>query len=128
MPQKLLSAILEATKKDEPQHKVRKTELGAYGAAALARELAALARAPKGERNSTLNRAAYSLGQLVAGGELDSGQVEIALLSVAACIGLPLTEATATVRSGIIGGSIKPRRSDNEEFKIAPQFRKRCRS
>ena len=48
------------------------TSPGAYGRAALDAEAAAL----PGTRNTALNRAAFNLFQLVAGGELDGGQVE----------------------------------------------------
>ena len=122
MPQKLLSAILEKTKKDNPEYKTRKTEPGAYGAAALANELAPLARVGKGQRNATLNRAAYSLGQLVAGGEIDAGQVETALLSVGVSIGLGHDEAVATIQSGLSGGAAKPRKPEkNHDFKRDPK-------
>lgn len=52
------------------------TSPGAYGRAALDAEAAALAAALPGTRNTALNRAAFNLFQLVAGGELDGGQVE----------------------------------------------------
>ena len=44
---------------------------GAYGRAALEYEITALASTPNGQRNHALNRAAFSLFQLVAGGELE---------------------------------------------------------
>jgi len=122
MPQKLLSAILEATKKDKPEYKTRKTDPGAYGAAALANEIASLACVGKGKRNATLNRAAYSLGQLVAGGEIDAGQVETALLSVAVSIGLGKDEAISTIKSGLAAGAAKPRKCEkNHDFKRDPK-------
>jgi Bifunctional DNA primase/polymerase, N-terminal len=43
---------------------------GAYGRVALDREISDLAAAPAGTRNSALNRTAFKLFQLVAGGEL----------------------------------------------------------
>lgn len=82
---------------------------GEYGRAALARELADLTGTAEGSRNDRLNTAAFSLGQLVAGGELDRGQVEAALTAAAASIGLPYQEAAATIRSGLEGGSREPR-------------------
>lgn len=57
-----------------------------YGAKALGEELAALYSAPEGSRNAQLNRAAFSLGQLIGGGVLDRRQVEAALTSAAAHI------------------------------------------
>lgn len=82
---------------------------GKYGQAALSHELAELTGAVEGERNNHLNRAAFSLGQLAAGGELDQHQVEAALLDVAVSVGLTENEARQTIRSGMDAGSRKPR-------------------
>lgn len=80
-----------------------------YAAAALHRELAALASAVEGTRNATLNRAAFSLGQLVATGALDHDQVAAELERVAGDIGLGLIEARRTVASGLSAGLSQPR-------------------
>jgi hypothetical protein len=66
-----------------------------------------------GGRNDTLNSAAYSLGQLVAGGELDHGAVAGALLGVAVSIGLPEKESRATIDSGMKSGASHPRSGEN---------------
>jgi hypothetical protein len=55
---------------------------GGYGQAALKYELDALAQTPRGSRNHRLNRASFSLHQLVAGGELGAGDVEAGLLAI----------------------------------------------
>ena len=81
-----------------------------YGRAALARERAAVAVAPPGRRNATLNRAAFNLGQLVAGGVLDSNEVQAVLLAAALGAGNPEAKARATIKSGLRGGAAKPRR------------------
>jgi Bifunctional DNA primase/polymerase, N-terminal len=60
----------------------------AYGRAALERECEALARAPCGTRNQALNRASFSLHQLVAGGELDLADVRNGLIDAATANGL----------------------------------------
>jgi Bifunctional DNA primase/polymerase, N-terminal len=83
---------------------------GGYGRAALARERAAVATAPPGRRNATLNRAAFNLGQLVAAGLLDTDQVRAVLLAAAAEAGNPEAKARATIESGLRGGAAKPRR------------------
>jgi hypothetical protein len=83
---------------------------GGYAAAALARERAAVAAARPGCRNATLNRAAFSLGQLVAAGLLDPGQVRAVLLAAALEAGNPEAKARATIASGLRGGAAKPRR------------------
>ena len=81
-----------------------------YGMKALESELAVLKKTAKGSRNSRLNAAAFSLGQLVAGGELQHNQVVTSLLAVALEIGLKHDEASATITSGIEAGAKEPRR------------------
>jgi Bifunctional DNA primase/polymerase, N-terminal len=83
---------------------------GGYGRAALAREQAAVAAAPIGRRNATLNRAAFNLGQLVAARLLDADQVRAVLLTAALEAGNPEAKARATIKSGLAGGAAKPRR------------------
>jgi hypothetical protein len=73
----------------------------AYVAAALRRELEAVALAPEGARNDALNRAAYALGRFVADGRLDARDVGPALVGAAAGAGLPRREAERTVASGL---------------------------
>lgn len=80
-----------------------------YGNRAMEDELDRLGRAGEGHRNHELNRAAFALGQLVAGGELDATQVAAGLLNVATRIGLPEGEAIATIRSGMASGMAQPR-------------------
>jgi hypothetical protein len=84
---------------------------GRYGAAALAREAALVRGARPGGRNRTLNRAAFSLGQLVAGGAIDRIVVERALLDAAIECGLATKGAEATIRSGIQAGLERPRQA-----------------
>jgi Bifunctional DNA primase/polymerase, N-terminal len=88
---------------------------GRYAQAALAREAARVRAAPPGTCNHTLNRAAFNLGQLVAGGLLDAEQVRAVLL--AAALAAPASghadrerKAKATIASGLRGGAAKPRR------------------
>lgn len=81
-----------------------------YAAAALSGEVESVRSAEPGGRNRTLNRAAFSLGQLVAGGLLDRADVEEALLDAARGCGLGSREALATIRSGIEAGIERPRR------------------
>jgi hypothetical protein len=80
-----------------------------YGAAALRAELDNLAQAVLGTRNDTLNRSAFALGQLVAGGELAQAEVETGLLATARGIGLDDTEAVPVIQRGIAAGSAQPR-------------------
>ncbi len=77
-----------------------------YGRAALQAECDALYAAAEGTRNHALNSAAFSLGQLVAGGELNKDEVESALLSSSS---LPDSEARKTFESGFEAGMEQPR-------------------
>ena len=88
---------------------------GGYGEAALTRERAAVATAPAGRRNATLNRAAFNLGQLVAAGLLDADQVQAELLAAALEADQPEAKARATIESGLAGGAAKPRRRQPRE-------------
>jgi hypothetical protein len=54
-----------------------------YGQAALQRELAVVAQAPRGRRNHTLYQAGIRLYSLVAGGVLDHAEVQAGLLAAA---------------------------------------------
>ncbi len=81
----------------------------AYAMAALRAETSRVAAAVPGTRNDTLNRAAFSLGQLVAAGLLPPVPVITGLISAAMYAGLPEEEAVRTVRSGMTGGARKPR-------------------
>jgi Bifunctional DNA primase/polymerase, N-terminal len=86
---------------------------GGYGAAALKAEIDTLANAPRGSRNHALNRASFALHQLVAGGELDAGEVEQRLIGAATTNGLlgedGLRSVMATIRSGARAGLKLPR-------------------
>jgi hypothetical protein len=85
------------------------TATRAYALAALREETRRVADARPGTRNDTLNRAAFSLGQLVAARLLPPLPVMTALADAAACAGLPDDEARRTIRSGMAAGARKPR-------------------
>lgn len=80
-----------------------------YGRKALENESTTVADAPVGTRNDTLYHASRSLGQLVAGGELDDGEMQEALLHAAVQSGLPEREALKTIASGMTSGMREPR-------------------
>ncbi len=80
-----------------------------YGHAALASEVEAVRSACQGSRNHTLNRAAFSLGQLIAGGHLIELDVVSQLVCAAEGCGLPEDEAARTIRSGLSAGMREPR-------------------
>ena len=89
----------------------------AYGAAALEREAAQVAAAADGTRNHALNRAAFALGQLVAGGELDEHLVRSRLIEAGIACGLRRREIVGdgmrhgTLDSGLAAGMELPRRA-----------------
>jgi hypothetical protein len=83
----------------------------AYALAAFREETRRVAEAPVGTRNHTLNRAAFSLGQLVAAGLIPPLPVMTGLAGAAARAGLPADEARRTIRSGMAAGARKPRPS-----------------
>jgi putative DNA primase/helicase len=82
---------------------------GAYGQKALDEECANVRSAPEGARNDTLNRATFSLGQLVASGHLDQAEVERALKAAALDAGLEPAEIDKTIASGLAAGMQHPR-------------------
>jgi hypothetical protein len=75
-----------------------------YALAALREETAKVAAARPGTRNDTLNRAAFSLGQLVATSLLSMAAVITALAEAAKSCGLPSGEAHRTINSGLTAG------------------------
>jgi hypothetical protein len=89
---------------------------GNYGKAALEHEIAALANTLKGGRNHALNRASFSLHQLVASGELNAAEVQRRLLDAATANGLMSDPedgpraVEATIASGARAGLQHPRK------------------
>lgn len=86
-----------------------------YGEAALERECEAVARAPQGTRNDTLNRASFNLSQLIASGHLDPELVHSKLTNAAAAAGLGPAEIQATLASGHRAGLALPRAVEERE-------------
>lgn len=96
-----------------------------YGLAAMEFELENLANAGEGGRNNALNRAAFSLAQLTAGGELSEESAILRLEDMGEKIGLDLMEIRQTIKSGWSAGLEEPRQAPaNEETRedIAPEF------
>jgi hypothetical protein len=92
-----------------------------YAQAALAGEVARVlgAQAPcsaagaqrPGNRNDTLNRAAYALGRLVGAGVLERREVERELTNAARQVGLGAVETARTIHSGLTAGIRNPRQA-----------------
>jgi hypothetical protein len=69
--------------------------------AALKAECAAVAAAPEGERNNTLNRCAFKVGRFVAWGDLPRHVAEEAFQAAGEAVGLTAAECRATIRSAL---------------------------
>ncbi|TDD70879.1 bifunctional DNA primase/polymerase [Actinomadura rubrisoli] len=82
---------------------------GAYLDKAVTASLNAIATAPKGRRNAVLYGAAVALGQLVAGGALNTDDTVDLLTAAAARAGLEEMPARRTIRSGFRAGTQRPR-------------------
>ena len=80
-----------------------------YGEAALKNGLNDLRDAGDGGRHETLNRVAFTLGMLSAGGELDGDKTCEAILAVAVEIGLDEPDAVDVLRRGWFAGMEQPR-------------------
>lgn len=80
-----------------------------YGARAMQAECDAMRCAPQGTRNPQLNRSAYALAQLAAGGEVDAAVAQSELAAAARAAGLGEEEIRGTLRSGWDAGWQQPR-------------------
>jgi hypothetical protein len=80
-----------------------------YGEAALRNGLAELRGAGDGGRHETLNKVAFALGMLSAGGELNGDKTCEAILDVAVDIGLDEADAVDVLRRGWFAGMKQPR-------------------
>jgi len=85
------------------------TRYDKYVQAALDGERDKVRSAHEGERNDTLNRAAFSIGQLVAGGFLTEENATAELTAAGLETGLATDEVRSTVRSGLNAGMKEPR-------------------
>ena len=84
-------------------------DLGAWARAAVDAEVTAVRISVEGVRNHTLNRAAFSLGQLIGAGHLDESVVVDELTAAAIAAGLSEREAAPTITSGLRAGTAVPR-------------------
>ncbi|MCE9638370.1 MAG: DUF3987 domain-containing protein [Planctomycetes bacterium] len=80
-----------------------------YGLAALEQEARRVETTAEGARNDVLNKAAFAVGQLVAGGELDRHVAARRLIDAALLTGLAEDEARRTAASGYRAGLRHPR-------------------
>jgi putative DNA primase/helicase len=85
-----------------------------YGQAALEREIGRLMSQEEGGRNNALNRAAFAMAQLVAGGELPEDETREKLELAGDRMGLTRREIGITVASGWKAGLAEPREAPEE--------------
>ena len=103
IPPKLRALLEENRKHDRPEVQfdtAKKYENGQgtiYGIAAINNQCKTISTAANGTRNNTLNSAAYALGRLVAGGELEYNYAYGNLYSTALSIDLTDAEAKQTI-------------------------------
>lgn len=83
--------------------------------AALRGEIAAVLSAPEGQRNAQLNRSAFNLGQIVAGGGLIEALVRDRLTGAAQAAGLDAGEIEKTIASGLTKGMESPREAPERD-------------
>jgi KaiC/GvpD/RAD55 family RecA-like ATPase len=81
----------------------------AYGRQAFDDELTDVRSTPEGGRNDRLNRAAFSIGQLVQSDDVPLLIAERELVAAGVAAGLPVDDVERTVRSGLEGGARNPR-------------------
>ena len=105
--------VLEAIQEIKFDVTINSAQMHAYGRTAMANELAKLYSTPVGQglRNKNLNRASFSLGQLIPEGYLPEDLVRSCLWD-AAINGMKMEEEEArkTMESGLAGGKMKPRK------------------
>jgi len=80
-----------------------------YGMKALEDECQDIVAAPQGTRNDRLNKACFSIGQLVAGGKIDNHLALNYLTQAAQQSGLSTEEIGKTLASGLKAGKDNPR-------------------
>jgi len=119
----------KSSKRERPQLRVLPSEhpgLTVYGRKAITLELARVQKAQEGGRNNELNGAAFSLGQLHAGGEIPDVQDD--LLAAALGAGLPTAEAEKTIRSGWSAGVKEPRTAPPRRPRSGPPPPRRAKT
>jgi Protein of unknown function (DUF3987) len=96
-----------------------------YLRAVLANCVRSVREAPRGTRNDQLNKAAFALGQFVAGAGLNQGMVQTKLTEAAIDCGLAdddgMEQVEATIASGLGAGMEQPRSVPKPRDKMSPQ-------
>ncbi|MBI5780738.1 MAG: DUF3987 domain-containing protein [Rhodocyclales bacterium] len=94
-----------------------------YADKALQQAILGVATASEGERNNTLNREAFGIGQLAAAGRIDAERAKALLLNAALNAGLPKEEAIRTINSAFGSSATSPNYTGLENHAaLAPVF------
>ena len=101
------SAILTV---DEAAAGEKPGSLSPYAEKVVEREVKKIKATPDGTRNNQLNKSAFDLGRYIGGGDMPRKDVEEKLTAAALEAGLDKKEISATIKSGIDKGLLKPRR------------------
>jgi predicted P-loop ATPase len=88
--------------------KLENDEERAWYVDAFNKEASKLTQAVEGTRNNTLNKVAFSVGQIIAISDLDEDLAQEKLLEVATSVGLGETEALTTIENAMEAGFEKP--------------------
>lgn len=99
-------------------------EISRYGASALESACKTIAGAEEGKRNHTLNREAFSIGQLVAGGDVPEALALSSLMEAASDSGLPDHEILSTLERSFSDGLKHPRTAPEQpKLDVGAAFR-----
>jgi hypothetical protein len=123
MPDWIAQRIVKQQPRRVPMPDISLQGTTPYGQRALDQEIVAVATAIEGTRNDTLNTAAFALGQLVSGGEIDHHDAYASLTAAARAAGLPQTESTKTIASGFSAGMAEPRQAPETNGNRASHIR-----
>lgn len=96
------------------------TRQAKWAQTALQRECDAVRYAVSGTRNDQLNRSAFAIAQIVAGGGLDAYEAHDELEAAALACGLGKAEIRATMTSGFEAGAKEPRFAPDDDVPARP--------
>ncbi len=109
-PEALRALLKSRATAPKPEKAASGLPLGETGqGTALVRELLAVVNAEGGTRNHQLNKSAFALGQIVAGGGLSESVVRGALEEAGRQAGLDEFEIPKSIDSGLLSGADSPR-------------------
>ena len=112
LPEWLLELAVSGTSRGSQasQVRLRTGDKHAYAATVVEHEAHEVAKAPAGQRNHQLNRAAFRLGQLIGAELLDEETAAAALIAAGLAAGPGEHKIRSTVQRGIAAGKRHPRR------------------